>query len=342
MRCLCATIISVALLAGSSFGVAGQSDPLSRPAIPSTGCGTSEVGTGQLLGGMTVEGVHRSWLLDVPPAHDGSTPLPLVIQLHGATVHPPFMVETTRFDQLGKTAGFVVATPQGRGSTPYWLIDVEAREPDISRANPDIAFIDALIDQLADDLCLDLARVYATGHSAGGDLASALACTLADRIAATASVGAFIDFCDVSSPERPVPHLAFHGTADPTAPFEGGMDDSNIDEVGLVEGVSYSEWPVMSWPGWSVSVPDQGAAVAKRNGCTQEASAESLADGIERLSWSCPPGGETELVVIDGGGHGWPGSALNSIYEDLVGPVTMDIDATTMMWDFFEQHPRPE
>lgn len=340
MRTLGLTVVCVVLLAASGSAAMARGDPASRPPVPSVGCGSSQVEAGPLTGRMGVGSVGRSWLVHVPPAHDGQTPLPLVIQLHGLTVSPSAMVQTTAFGELGKTEGIVVATPQGRGGTTHWLFESGASEPDLSPANPDVAFIDGLLDRLAADLCLDLARVYATGFSQGGEFAGALACALEHRIAATASVAGLLDFGEACAPSRPVPHLAFHGTADPFVLFESGQYPK-ADEV-VIDGVRWSEWPVMSWPGMSVPVTDNVAAAAERNGCAAETRTEPLADGVEALSWSCPAGSEVELVVIDGGGHAWPGSALHRGYEPILGPVTMDIDATAMMWEFFEQHPMPE
>ncbi len=59
---------------------------------------------------------------------------------------------------------------------------------DLTAANPDIAFVDALIDEIGAELCIDLARVYAAGWSSGGQASSALACSLDERIAAVAPV----------------------------------------------------------------------------------------------------------------------------------------------------------
>ena len=330
MRTLGATVVCGALLTASGASAMAQDDPVSRPPVPSIGCSSSEVEAGRLPGFMEVGGLGRRWFVHVPPAHDGNTPVPLVIQLNGLAWSPAAMLQTTAFHALGSAEGFTVVTPQGRGAAFLWLLELEAAEPDISPANPDIAFIDALIDRLATDLCLDLARVYATGFSLGGGLAGALACTLEDRIAAAASVDGFVDFGEACVLDRPVPHLAFQGTA------EVGFADV------IVEGVPWSEWPVNSWPGMSVPASDTVAAAAERNGCTPETLSQPLADGIERIDWSCPAGREVELVVIEGGGHAWPGSALHRGLESILGPVTMDIDATAMIWDFFEQHPMPE
>ena len=199
----------------------------------------------------------------------------------------------------------------------------------LSLANPDIAFFDALIERLGKDLCLDLARVYATGFSWGGVGLAALSCALEDRVAAITPVGLTMDFGAACDMDRPVPMLAFQSRNDPVVPFEGG----------LPRGVP--DIPLADWPGWDASIPDRVASIAARNGCEAEPRSEMLTADIERLTWACPPGGEVEFVVTKDETHGWPGSHVTDSWTSEFG-ATMDINATEVMWDFFEQHPMPE
>ena len=47
-------------------------------------------------------------------------------------------------------------------------------------------------------------------------------------------------------------------------------------------------------------------------------------------------GAEVVLVVIEGGGHTWPGRKPRL---GTLGRSTRDIVANDMMWEFFERHP---
>ena len=80
----------------------------------------------------------------------------------------------------------------------------------------DVRFISELIDKLEAAYNIDPARIYANGFSNGGGMAFVLSCTLSDRIAAVGMVGAAQtlpwSWC---TDHRPVPMIAFHGTADP-------------------------------------------------------------------------------------------------------------------------------
>ena len=46
-----------------------------------------------------------------------------------------------------------------------------------------------------------------------------------------------------------------------------------------------------------------------------------------------------QLLVVDDGGHSWPGSAnMIRIGHPYIRPINNDIDASQIIWEFFEQH----
>ena len=144
MRSLNAIMVCLALLASAAVGVAGQSDPLSRPAIPSTGCGVSAVEPGVHSGTMAVAGVDRTWELAVPPVHDGQTPLPLVIGLHGGGE----FYSSERLLALAEEEDFVAVAPRDAYQDFWMMWEPQLPGYDHSLGNPDVALDDALIEQL--------------------------------------------------------------------------------------------------------------------------------------------------------------------------------------------------
>jgi polyhydroxybutyrate depolymerase len=203
--------------------------------------------------------------------------------------------------------------------------DLDDTAYDLSRSNPDIAFIAALLDELDANLCIDLSRVYVAGHSNGAIGAAALGCVLEDRIAAVAAVAALTDFGDACALDRPVPVIGIHGAADPYVLLEGGWGQG-ASTLMLEDFVPFTEQPIASWPGFAVPIADRAAGIAARNGCETEPASEAMGSDAERTTWVCPPGGEVELVVVSDGGHGWP-----------VTPV----DATQVIWQFLSRQALP-
>ncbi|MGD8486423.1 MAG: PHB depolymerase family esterase [Chloroflexota bacterium] len=318
------------LLTGFGHGSAAQAsdegdgDPLSRPPIPSAGCGSSAVEPGLQRGYMEVAGVERTWQLQVPPVHDGQTPLPLVIGLHGGMES----VSSNLLLALAREEGFVAVAPRDAYQDFWMMWEPHLPGYDLSLGNPDIALVDALIDQLGEELCLDLARVYATGFSIGASGTSVLGCVLDDRLAAVAPVGGAADLGETCNPERPVPVLAIHGLEDADARYDGSVADWFLDTV-LKDGsrVRDSGWGQWLMSEGDLSIPDSLTATAVRYGCAPEPVVEPLGEA-DHYVWVCPTDAAVELVAHDGG-HTWSSNTDGRTTEQLI-------------WDFFEQHPMPE
>jgi len=53
----------------------------------------------------------------------------------------------------------------------------------------------------------------------------------------------------------------------------------------------------------------------------------------------CRPGGALESVVIEGGGHSWPGARQGVVLAGLLRTATRAIDANAELWRFFSRNP---
>lgn len=328
-------VLAGSVLIGCSSTTAPSGLPGAHSPTPSSGCGNTSVRSGTSHDAMTVAGLDRSWILDVPAAHDGRTPLPLIVQLHGYGNDVTDMA-VTGLDALGDMEGFVVATPVGRGSMPRWLFELDTPALDVTSANPDIAFIGSLIERLGRGLCLDASRIYTTGLSNGAWLTSALPCALGDRIAAIVNtVAGVVDFEAACHPDRPVPVIAFHGSADTILPMEGGFDPELLAELQLDTGGSFGG----DNPVWAVPIRKRMAGLAGRDGCQPKPVSRPISGDAERLVWTCPAGADVQLVVVDGGGHDWPRPEPGP--SDAPGASPRKVDATRLIWDFFSEHPLP-
>jgi polyhydroxybutyrate depolymerase len=272
---------------------------------------------GEITGRIDSGGEKRTYVLHVPESYDPSTPVPLVISMHGFAEWPGHQMEISRWNDLADRYGFLVVYPAGTGFPLHWRIG--GNESGATPALIDVEFISKLIDVLAEQYTIDPARVYANGLSNGGGMADMLACTLSDRIAAIGGVsGAYLFPRDQCNPRRSVPVIAFHGTADPIVPYSGG------------ESASFHEPfpPVTEW----------AAEWAGRNGCASAPADLPAAGEVTGIRYDgCRNGAEVILYTIHDGGHAWPGGV--PLPQWLVGRTTQDIDATNVMWEFFCRHP---
>ena len=167
-----------------------------------------------------------------------------------------------------------------------------------------------------------------------------MACAFSSRIAAAAPVAGIqeISGCAFS---RPVPVVAFHGTADPFVPYNGGIGpaalklpapDGSGKTLGQLGAASQKPGP---------SIPQATTAWAKRNGCSTTPTDRPVASDVTLISYACPPDATVELYRVTGGGHAWPGSPVDRSISKIVGRVTFSISANDLMWAFFMAHPLP-
>jgi polyhydroxybutyrate depolymerase len=257
-------------------------------------------------------GIERTYILHVPPSYDGTHRTPLVLNFHGFGSNARQEAIYSGLPAKGDAAGFIVVTPDGTGTPQRWNL-LPAGGVD------DVAFARDLLDRVEAQLCVDTQRVFAAGISNGSAFSLRLACEMPDRIAAVAAVAAMYLPLRCSS-ARTVGVIAFHGTADPCVPFEGGTS-----QCGMGLPVPKVETAAADW--------------AKHDGCNATPAQTSISAHVRTLAYSeCSNDAAVVLYVIDGGGHTWPGS----IDVARLGATTHEIYATDEIWDFFQaQGARP-
>ncbi len=295
-------------------GMAAQAQDATPAASACNPARTAAV-IGQSAGELDFGGQPRDYVLYVPASYDPAVPAVLIISLHGFASWPENQMSTSQWNDLADETGAVIVYPAGTGVPLRWNAGGGFDNP----AEPvdDVAFIGVLIDHLLEQLCLDPARVYVNGLSNGGGMSYLLACRMAERIAAIGTVaGAYLEPEDGCNPARPVPVIAFHGTADLIVPYAGG-------------GAMGFDFP---------PVPEWTAAWAARNGCALSPETASVSDSVSSTRYTdCDADAEVILYTIDGGGHSWPGGAPLPAF--IVGSTSEEIDASALMWAFYMQHP---
>ncbi|QYG93896.1 hypothetical protein HC251_16640 [Iamia sp. SCSIO 61187] len=293
------------------------------PAVPSAGCASApHAPTDKERVDLAAGGVDRYYLLTAP---EDEEPLPLVVDLHGFTEGADVHALQSALGEYGVEQGFATVFPHGTGEPVRWDVG--------GAGSPDLAFIDAVVDEVAAGRCIDTSRVYATGLSMGAFMTSLLACERADRFAAFAPVNG-LQLPDGCAPGRPVPLLTFHGTLDPILLFNGGVDTSSF--AGGEQGASATiPEPDLDGEGY----PATAAAWAELQGCTDPT--DEVDPPVIDRTWTCPDGAAMEFVIIEGQGHGWPGSAFAEQITDITGPQVDGVDANERIWEFFQRHQLP-
>ncbi|PKO14321.1 MAG: hypothetical protein CVU39_14890 [Chloroflexi bacterium HGW-Chloroflexi-10] len=148
-----------------------------------------------------------------------------------------------------------------------------------------------------------------------------LSCKLSERIAAIGSVsGAYLLAWEDCNPAHPVPAILFHGTNDPIVPYQGG--------------------PSRAFNHPFPYIPDWASTLAAHNGCGSLPREITPAGAVTGKTYlNCNQNAEVTFYTISGGGHSWPGG--DPLPPWIVGATTQEIDATRLMWAFFEGHPKP-
>jgi len=329
---------SATTAAASTTGAPGTTtaaDPADVPARASDGCRSAGRGPTPAVGGEAVEqtlvssGVERSYFSYVPGNYDATTPLPLVIDLHGYMEGAAIHRAMSGLETLAEERTFVVLTPQGLGEIPYW--NAFANED----LTDDIQFLRDLIDTNATGLCIDQRRVYVAGLSMGAFMTSLVGCELADRVAAIAPV-AGLRFPTDCAPSRPMPVVAFHGTADEYVTYDAHAGSG-------AASLAFNDETMSAFKGFVLqTVPDALEGWARADGCAGAPGARTVTESVTLIRYGeCDGGAEVELYRVGGGGHTWPGSQFSAKIEDMVGKTTFDIDADEIMWKFFLAHPLP-
>ena len=271
----------------------------------------------------------RSYRLYTPSSLEGDEPVPLVVVLHPFMGGARQMARMTGFDAIAEREGFIAVYPNG--VTRRWTAGPgETRAPGPFRTADDVGFIEALLDDLEARYPVDAERVYVTGASNGAMMTYRLACEMPERFAAAAAVMApmtrtLAEYC---APEAQMLFLIMMGTEDQAFPFDGGAPGGpggGGEVLGARETAAF----------WAAR--NECAGVPERHEFPEIAPGDGTRVSAETYV-GCANGLETVLYIIEGGGHTWPGQPSQPLLAFLMGPISREIDASEVIWEFFAAH----
>ncbi len=278
---------------------------------------------------ITVDGEDREYYVHVPTGYDGSSPVPLVLALHGGGGKATKMDKLTGFGKVSDAEGFIVVYPQGKNKR--WNDGRKIKRLIKKKDMNDIRFLGDVVKKMKTDYNIDETRIYSTGISNGGFMSYRLASENPDTYAAVAGVASQVteNLRDEHPPTTAIPVMMILGDKDPLVPYGGGdvkvlgMKRGRVisagDSVKLwVDNNGCDATPTTTY--YDDSDPDDGTTV-----CRDEYSSDNNADVV--------------LLTVEGGGHCWPGG-WQYLGEKIIGKTNRDINASEVIWDFFENHKR--
>jgi len=246
-------------------------------------CPTPALAAGDRTVSVQVGTTTRSYVLHVPTAYAGTSPVPLVLDFHAVMGSGTRERSSSVYLPVTDPEGIITAFPNGLSGPAgtAWNIG-----PCCVENADDVGFAVALVAQVATTACIDLDRVYAVGVSMGGGMAYSLACDAADVFAAVApsAFDLIQETVGQCRPARPITVIAFRGTADPLVPYAGGASSviPGMPVTFLGARATFQKW-------------------ADLDGCQGAPSAED-ANGCSTYGTTCTGGVEVVLCTKAGGG----------------------------------------
>ena len=183
----------------------------------------------------------------------------------------------------------------------------------------DVEFLRKIISDVAGRYNINRKRVYSTGISQGGIMSYRLACEATDLVAAIAPVAAqMANKHNTCQPSRKIPILHFHGTDDQYVLYQKGVGHMGVRITSSIEEL------IDYW----VEKNDLAHRITKTKtiGRAEYKQYGSMASGVVVGLWT-----------LQGGGHTWPGGRV----KKFLGETNRDINASELMWDFFQQFSLP-
>lgn len=251
-----------------------------------------------------------------------STPMPMLVMLHGCTQSPEDFAAGTRMNALADEHGFVVVYPAQSAKANAQKCWNWFRSGDQYRESGEPAIIAGITRSVASTYHIDMRRIFVTGMSAGAAMAVILGTTYPDLYAGVgahsglayraahdlpSALGAMQGRGGTSGPAShapvSIPTIVFHGDGDPT------VNASNATSI-----VEHT--------------------LARHDRTTLQAETSNGIAGGRTFSRTRYLDGAGRVVVeqwtMHGAGHAWSGGSPAGTFTDARGP-----DASREMVRFF-------
>lgn len=287
----------------------------------------NEVGAAQnyrFEGSFNVDGISRTYTVNLPPNYYEGSDFSLVIAMHGGGGSGLQFETSSLLTQKANASNFIVVYPDGVTSTGLLALKTwnagNCCGYAVTNNINDVGFISQLTDKLLATYKINPKKVYATGHSNGGMMAYRLACELSNKIAAIAVSACTMVNNQPCSPTHAVPILHVHSNLDQNVPIAGGIG------IGI-SNVNYP--PVLSGLQTWVSL----------NNCPIPQKTILNNTNYTLTQWvNCTNNSSIQYYLTNDGGHAWAGGLPGTITGDLPSSA---VNMNNLLWDFFKQYQLP-
>lgn len=272
----------------------------------------------------------RNYKLWVPTNYSGSTPVPLVMMLHGCTQNPDDFAAGTQMNTLADANTFLVVYPEQPSSanaSNCWNWFEVAHQ---SRGAGEPAILALIVQQIGSSYRVNPKRVYVAGMSAGAAMTVIMGATYPDIFAAIGvhsgleykagtDLTSGLAYLAMGKFERRMPTIVFHGTLDVTVQVVNG------NQV-LAQWAQTNDYADDGVDNQSVNdTPTQTTTGAVPNGYSYTTTFYDDARGRPLM----------QKWMVKDMRHAWSGGSSAGSYTDSKGP-----NASQIMWNFFRQFHR--
>ena len=288
------------------------------------------------------DGNHQRYQVHLPPHHNGTTKLPMIMAIHGCGMTGfgwNSMKATTQLNRLADREGFIVVYPTQRlfrSAINCWD-STDPREQHRGSGEP--ALLAGVVRQVIDGYGADPRRVHVVGASSGAGTAVILAVTYPDVFASVTSVaGGEYGLNQVlpddpgSTPPEYTARQAWAQMGDRARHLPLLVIQGDDDEVvpPMVGSRLVAHWTAVNdliddgLLNHSLRMIETTHVVPSTSGTlAYTRTIRTTAEGFSFIG----------SYLVEGLGHAWPGPAGEGRFTDHAGP-----DASTIAWDFAKRH----